>query len=419
MVGKTPCRFLAVTVAILALAFVTAPALACPFCSMQGQTLIGDVNQASMVLFGTLSNAKPGAGDDFGGGTTDLQIEATIKKNDILGNNKTVTLPRYMPDQNKKTKWLIFCDVYKGKIDPYRGVPVPEDSDMVKYIEGALKVKDKDISARLRFYFDYLDNKDTEISNDAYKEFGNADYKDYRDMAKLLPADKIAKWLDDPNTPPFRYGLYASMLGHCGTAKHGDLLHKMLEDPQRRASTGVDGMLAGYALLKPKEGWDYIRGILKDPAKEFMLRYSALRAARFFWDSRPDVLPKKDLVGGVCLLLDQGDIADLAIEDLRKWNRWEVSDKVLDLKDKKSHDIPIIRRAILRYALYCPGTRAAEYVAECRKRDAEMVKDTEELLKLETGDNSKTPPAPPPILSGPAPSGKPNGTTTSAPKKGP
>ena len=56
MVGKTPCRFLAVTVAILALAFVTAPALACPFCSMQGQTLIGDVNQASMVLFGTLSS---------------------------------------------------------------------------------------------------------------------------------------------------------------------------------------------------------------------------------------------------------------------------------------------------------------------------------------------------------------------------
>src|SRR5437660_2285960 len=312
-------------------------ACACPFCSMQGQTLVGDVNQASMVLYGTFSNAKPGAGDEFGGGSTDLQIDSVIKKHEILVekitttdkrevlvDKKLITLPRYMPDQNKKMKWLVFCDVFKGKIDPYRGVPVAADSDMVKYLKGALEIKDKDIGARLRFYFDYLDNKEVEISNDAYKEFGNADYKDYRDMAKSLPADKIAKWLEDPNTPAFRYGLYASMLGHCGTAKHALLLHTMLEDPQKRVSTGVDGVLAGYTMLQPKEGWEYTRSILKDPAKEFMLRYAALRAARFFWDSRPDVLPQKELVAGVQLLLDLSDIADLAIEDLRKWIRWEM-----------------------------------------------------------------------------------------------
>src|SRR5438270_627759 len=48
-----------------------------------------------------------------------------------------------------------------------------------------------------------------------------------------------------------------------------------------------------------------------------------------------------------------------------------------------SHDVPIIRRAILRYALSCPKQEAAAYVNQCRKRDPEMVKDTEELLKLE------------------------------------
>lgn len=385
MAGIPLRRLTVVVLALVALAVLLAPAAACPFCSMQGQTLTGEVNQASMVLFGTLANAKLDANAEFGQGTTDLQVEAVIKNHEILGDKKTITLPRYVPSDNNKAKFLIFCDVFKGKIDPYRGVPVAAGSDMVKYLQGALAVKDKPVSDRLRFFFQYLDNSDLEIANDAYKEFGNADYKDFAVMAKDLPADKVAKWLQDSNTPAFRHGLYASMLGHAGTDRHADLLRKLLDDPEKRASTGVDGMLAGYAMLRPKEGWAYLRGILKEPSKEFMLRYAALRAARFFWDSRPDVIDRKELVEGVCELLDQGDIADLAIEDLRKWGRWEVADRVLALYGKKSHDIPIVRRAILRYALSCPNnTKAAAFVDAIRKKDPDLVKDTEELLKLET-----------------------------------
>ncbi len=383
------CRLLVLALIVLAGVGVAVPAGACPFCSMQGQTLTGDVNQASMVLYGTLSNAKLDASGGFGQGSTDLRIEAVIKGNPILGNQKVITLPRYVPTDNGATKFLIFCDVYKGKIDPYRGVPVKPIGDIVKYLQGALTVKDKDIGTRLRYFFDYLDNADVEISNDAYKEFGNADYKDYREMARHLPADRIAKWLADPDTPAFRYGLYASMLGHCGNEKHAKLLRSMLDDPQKRLNSGVDGILAGYTLLDPKEGWAYIRGLLHDPSKDFMLRYAALRAARFFRDSRPDVLDRKELAQGVTALLAQSDIADLAIEDLRKWGQWDAADQVLALYTKKSHDVPIIRRAVLRYALSCPGPRAAAFVAAARQKDAETVKDVEELLKLETPDAAR------------------------------
>jgi len=389
MAGLPLRRLVFVGLALLAVLGLPALLAACPFCSMQGQTLTGEVNQASMVLYGTLTNAKLDASGDFGQGTTDLVIEAVLKKHDILAGKKVISLPRYVPTDNGKSKFLIFCDVFKGKIDPYRGIPVPANSDIVKYIQGALVVKDKDIGTRLRYFFDYLDNADLEISNDAYKEFGNADYKDYKEMAHHLPADKIAQWLQDPNTPAFRHGLYASMLGHCGSARHADLLRKLLDDPEKRANSGVDGMLAGYTMLKPKEGWSYIYSILKDPSKEFMLRYAALRAARFFHDSRPDVVDPKERVNCVCQLLNQSDIADLAIEDLRKWSRWEVADQVLDLYGKKTHDIPIVRRAILRYALSCPQqSRAAAFVEELRKKDPEMVKDAEELLKLETSTPS-------------------------------
>jgi hypothetical protein len=391
MPGTSIRRFVAVTLALVAAAYcmLPMPAAACPFCSMQGQTLVTDVSQASMVLYGTFTNARLDANGDAGQGSTDLEIEAIIKKHEILGNQKTVTLPRYVPtSKDNKTKFLVFCDVFKGKIDPYRGIPVQADGDIVKYLKGALEVKDKPVGERLRYYFDYLDNKEIEISNDAYKEFGNASYQDYHELAKKLPADKIARWLEDPNTPAFRYGLYASMLGHCGADKDAAMLRKMLDDPQKKVTSGVDGMLAGYTMLKPKEGWTYIHDILKDPSKDFMRRYAALQSARFFWDSRPDVVDKKDIAETVTQLLDQSDICDLAIEDLRKWKRWECMDKVLELQSKKSHDIPIIRRAILRFALSCPDARATAFVDQWRKRDPETVKDIEELLKLENGKTS-------------------------------
>jgi hypothetical protein len=379
-------RLTPLLIAVLAWACWPTAAPACPFCGMSGQTLTGDVNQASMVLYGTLANAKLDPNNDLGG-TTELHIEAVIKKHEILGDQKVVILPRYVPtDKNGKAPFLIFCDVFKGKIDPYRGIPVTDGSDIVKYLQGALRVKDKPIADRLRYFFDYLDNRDLEISTDAYKEFGNADYKDYKDMAHNLPADKIAGWLEDANTPASRYGLYASMLGHCGKDKHAEVLHKMLTDPAKVASTGVDGMLAGYTMLKPKEGWTFVHDILKDPSKEFLQRYAALRAVRFFWESRPDLLPKKQLEEGVCMLLDQGDIADLAIDDLRKWHCWDVADKVLGLYGKKGHDAPIVQRAILRFALSCPNKpKAKELVDDLRKRDPERVKDVEELLRLEGG----------------------------------
>jgi hypothetical protein len=386
-------RLLVLPLAALAVALLVLPtAAACPFCSMAGQTLTSEVNQASMVLYGTLENPKQGA--DLSEGTTDLAIEAVIKKHDLLQGKKVITLARYVPpDPEKKYKYVVFCDVFKGKIDPYRGMPVKADSDVVKYLEGALAVKEKPMAQRLRFFFNYLDDSDVEVSNDALKEWANADYKDYRDMARELPADKIAGWLKDPKTPSFRYGLYASLLGHCGKPEHAKVLRSMLDDPDHRLTSGMDGILAGYVLLQPKDGWEYVRGMLKDPSKEFTARYAALRTARFFHDFRPDLVSKKDVIEAVCQLLDQSDIADLAIEDLRKWQVWDVADKVLALAGKESHDIPIIKRSILRYALGCPGPKAAAFVADRRKQDPEAVTNAEELLKLETSAPAPAQPA--------------------------
>ena len=91
---------------------------------------------------------------------------------------------------------------------------------MTTYLRGAVKNKDQSVDDRLRYAFAYLNSAEFWIGLDAYREFAQASYKDYQALAKSLPADKIADWLRDPATPVSRYGLYASLLGHCGNAKH-------------------------------------------------------------------------------------------------------------------------------------------------------------------------------------------------------
>jgi len=383
MTTPLPRRLLLLCLGALGLVCPAGPAPACPFCNSQGKTLTEQVNEAALVVCGTLANAKLDTGSDFGQGTTDLRVETVLKRHAILGDNKVLSLPRYLPTDKKNNRFLVFCDVYKGKVDLLGGMVVKKDGDMIKYLRGALAARDKEVGARLRYFFDYLDNGEPEISNDAYNEFARADYKDYRDMAGKLRADKIARWILDPNTPSYRLGLYASMLGHCGTAKDARMLRKVLDDPGRQLSSGIDGMLAGYTLLAPAEGWAHTRAILKDTSKDMPLRYAALRAARFFWTSRPDVVGRKEVAAGVALLLDDSNLADLAIDDLRKWGRWEVADRVLGLYGKASYDIRAVRAAILRYALGCPGKKAAALVTAVRAKDPELVKDVEESLQFE------------------------------------
>jgi hypothetical protein len=368
--------------AVVALAAVAPPSPGCPFCNAQGKTLSGELADASMVLCGTLSNPNEKAE------TTDIAIDTVIKDNPGRGKRMNLTLNRVIELGKGKgaanERYIVFCDLFKGKIDPYRGIPIAAGNKLPEYLRGTLGLAGKTGVERLRFFFDYLDSGELEISNDAYKEFGNADYKDFTKLAKTLPAERVIKWLKDADTPSFRIGLYASMLGHAGKEKDAGVLKALLDDPERRAASGVDGLLAAYAMLKPKDGWAYLLGTLKNTKEEFMFRYAALRAVRFLHDYRTDVVSKKDLVAGVCVLLGQEDIADLAIEDLRKWGAWGQADKVLGVCKTPAYKLAIVKRAVLRYCLQCKGNAAADrYVAGLKKEDPDKVKEALELLQLE------------------------------------
>lgn len=385
-------------IALALLGLVGTALTACPFCSMQGQTLTGEVQTVGMVLFGTLKNARLAPGGDGLAGTTELHVEEVIKDHEVRKGAKILTLNRYIPpDKERNYKYLIYCDVFMGKVDPYRGVAVLPDSRAAVYLAGSLKLKDAPVAERLKYFFGWLDDKDIEVSNDAYKEFANADYKDFRPMAASLPASKVAGWLKDPSTPGFRLGLYASILGHCGTTTDAALLASLLDNSDKRLSTGYDGILAAYTMLDRDAGLKRVMSLLSDPKGDFLLRYAGLRAVRFFHDYRPDLVSPEMCAKAVALLLDQGDIADMAIEDLRRWKAWDLADTVLAVRQSEAGKVSIVRRAVLRFALSCPTPAAKALVAQARKEDKQGVEDAEELLKLEEvkPPPTATPPAPP------------------------
>lgn len=373
----------ALALAILGLLCLSMPADSCPFCTQEmGRTMVDDYAKATLVMFGSFSNPRQGV-DFAGSGETDFHIEAVLKPNDVIKGQKKITIPKYVGQS--KDKFLLFCDVYKGRIDAYRAVVVTDGAELMPYLVGGAKLHSRPISERLAYCFPYLNSKEFEVSLDAYREFAAADYKDYRDMARKLDPKVLMGWLEDPKTPAYRFGLYASLLGHCGKgAEEGDFLRKLILNTDRHKGSGLDGMLVGYVMVQPKEGWHFLeKDIIANPKNDFNTRYAGLRSLRFLFSQRPDLVEKKALVHAMLEAAEFPDISDFAIEDLRKWRCWDTTDEVLKLAGRKSHDVGVIQRAVLRFALQSPMPHAAEFVTTQRKRDPDQVRDTEEILKLE------------------------------------
>lgn len=373
-------RFL--TLIALAAAGIAAPPLvACSLCgsmNLTRATLRDDAATARIVVYGTLANAKIGAD---GRGTTDIQIETILKSDPSLGDRKVLTLQRYVPvDPKSPPKFMVFCDIINGEIDAFRGLPV-KSAAFVDYLKQAAKLP-ADRVDQLLFYFRYLDNPDAEISTDAFIEFAKTNDVDVARVAKKLDAARLRKLLTDPATPGERLSLFAYLLGASGGPADAKFLANLLGDPAERLRPAFGGILAGLIQLDPKSGWTRAQTILRDPNRPFGERHATLGALRFFHGAHANEA-KNDIMRGLGAALAHGDLADLAVEDLRRWQWWDLTPDVLALYSRPTHAAPIMKRAILRYALSCPTPEAKQFVANIRTADAALVQDVEEGLAFE------------------------------------
>jgi hypothetical protein len=376
---------------VLLAALVAIVPCSAPACSLCGSSLQNALTfrqeaglaSARIIFYGTVEKSDPIRG------VSEFRIESVVRSDPFLGDKKTVELPRALPilDPKDPPKFLVFCDVFKGKLDPYRGVPV-QSADMIKYLKGALALESKDRARSLLYYFDYLEHADKKIAEDAFLEFAKSTDQEIGQIASKLSAAKIRGWIKDRETPEYRLGMYAFLLGACGGAEDAAALRAMLQKPSEKTMTAFDGILGGYIQLRPEEGWTLALDLLRDSSKDFQIRFAVVRTLRFYHGWKPEEC-KARVLRGLAAVLPQGDIADLAVEDLRRWQMWDLTDDVLALYGKKSHDAPLMRRAIVRYAMSCPKPKAKDFVAQRRRDEPDLVRDVEESLQSEVIPKTK------------------------------
>ena len=367
--------------ALAALLLAADRAAACTFCDggFRGrQTLRLHHSGAKVVIAGQLKNPRPNADD---GGTTEFHITAVLKDHPARGNQAAVTIPKYLPViGNTPPDYLLYCDVVNGSLDPVYGIPAP--AAVVEYAREAAAATDPDPAKQLGFFFRHLDHPQPEVAADAFLEFAKAADADILKAAATFDRAKLRRLIADPATPVERLGVFSFLLGACGTADDAAFLAAMLtpNPTTDRASAAFGGLLAGYVLLTPREGWAFTATVLADERRGYADRLSAVNTVRFFQatraaESRPHVLRC------CAALLPCGDLADQAVEDLRRWGYWDLTADVLAQFGKPTHAAPIVRRAIVRYALTCPADEAKRFVAALRQTDPRLVADVEEMLR--------------------------------------
>ncbi|HVK12830.1 MAG TPA: hypothetical protein VM597_29025, partial [Gemmataceae bacterium] len=353
----------------IVLLVLLSPALlrACSYCdpgALKLQTLRQEARSAAFVVIGTLSNPRL-VGDK---GATDLVIDHVVKDAPARGKQTTFVLPRWSPvDPKNPPRMLVFFDVYEGKFDPFRGLPL-RGTGAADYLRGALALDDRDPTAALLYYFRHLDSTDPDVAADAFLEFAKASDREVGIVGPKLDPAKLRKLLGDSKTPPDRLGLFAFLLGACGTKADADVLTALIDRRDDRASAALSGVLGGLIELRPADGWRTALAILDDPKRGYNDKLAVLGALRFFQAYQPTA-HKKSILTGMAAVVAKGDMADMAVEDLRRWRWWDLTRHVVAQYDKPTHAAPLVRNAILRYAITCPDADAVAFVKAARAAD--------------------------------------------------
>jgi hypothetical protein len=348
--------------------------------SERPQSLLDRFIDAPILVTGRFQNAV-GPDNALPSGQTELVLDDIIVPHDLLKGRKMIVVPREI---SSKEEFLVALEINKGQLEAYGGVEIDAKGEIVKYVRGARQLKDKSAQARLRYSVDFLQSRNSEVARSAHLELGRAartNYADFRKVAESLKSDSFVKALQAADTSASQRDTFAMLLGHCGKKEDAVILRKLID--ANWEFRGGDSMLFGYALLEPEAGWRLITTLARQKDKPFLQRYAALQAMRRLGAERNDLVDAKKCVQGIALFLDLSDMADFAVEDLRKMKRWEYCDEILELPSKKGYGAPIIRKSVLRYALECPMPTAKAHVHVERDRDPEWVADTEELLELE------------------------------------
>ena len=356
---------------------------ACILCSGLGgpqTTLRQSARSSKFVVIGTLSNPRLNGQT----GATDFNIDTVVQNDPLLGGAKMLTVPTFIPVNPKiPSRYILFGDVVNGNLEVIDSRSLSASAvALADYLKGSLQIADKDRLAVLQYCYKHLDNANAEVATDAFHEFARANDQEIAQLAGKLNADTFRKLLIDPKTPSDRLSIFAYLLGSCGAKEDARLLVSLIGKDDERNRVALSGVLGGLIELNPEQGWATVHALLRDPKRPFADKLSAVRTLRFCQTCKPK-LYHKEIMQGMAAVVELGDMADMAVEDLRRWHEWELTQQILAQYAKPTHSAPLVRGAIVRYALSCPNPEAVNFVSQLRRTQPDIVKRQEESLEFE------------------------------------
>lgn len=366
----------------IALAWMLAAASA-PACSLCGNvsrnsSLAFEFDQARVIVYGHLANSKQT--DQLGNGTTEFHFDKIVKPDAAFEFKKMVTIARYLPIVDPKTppKYVMFFRAGKQGHEIYYGKEVANPA-VIEFVAELQRLR-TDPAQRLIRAAKHLDHADPLIADEAFMIFAKADDKLIAQHAGKLDPAPLRRLVKNADLEPERLSMFAYLLGACGNGDDAELLRSLLKNPGSREFRSYEGILAGYMTIRPKEGWALAQETLKTEKQSFLARFAAMRTMRFFYNANPKEHGPK-VLDALVLAIGQAEIADIAIEDLRKWQRWEHTKLVLSCWDKKSHRSAITQQSLVRYAIACPLPEARTFLDRVRRQDPELVREMEAAAK--------------------------------------
>ena len=371
----TPARSLpAALVAFVALASLSAVA-ACPFCDVVGRSLIQRRDTAVVVAVG---EADGEAREEEGIVSQPLVVRGVISG---MGIAIADTVIARVAGPVVGTA-IVFGDV-TGRFEA-----VAADESLLGYVATAPPAE-APAAERLAWFAHRLEHPDTAIAQDAFMEFGLAEYADVVAAAGPLTELDLRAWITEPAIDQRRRGFYGLALGivaaaarASGDAAQADACTRALEQalliPGTDLRAGYDGLLGGLFVARGEAALDWLgqHGLLAADTRAGDARHT-LAALRFAWQYLAATVPRAKIAEAAARLVANPAVAADAVVDLARWQHWESVDCVTALWDRLGSDDPLIRRAVAGYLTACPlepaGREAARLQAAEPQRWAAAV----------------------------------------------
>ena len=354
---------------------LTSLAVACPYCTVESQTLTEEIAASDAVVLARLIKPAvpltegPNALGEFGvvdpeTGRAKFEIEEILLGDNLLEGVEQIEAVFFGEPDDTKQYFIrgVGMGTVAGDLD--WNIPMPLTDAAVDYIhqlDGLPEAGPK----RLEHFLQYLQHEDPLLAQDTYDEFARAPYADLIALADQIDRPQLWQWIEDRDVSPSRRSLFFTMLGVCGKDDDIARLRKMMladqrvlrsaaeaaaaaslglggaitlpvtpemvSMEQRRKQLGFNALVGCYLKLSGSDGLDVIdEYFLADPDADPTKVYGALIALRFLGEETDDV-PMERLLESMRLVLGKPDFAEQAITDLARWEDWSVLDRLVTM----------------------------------------------------------------------------------------